>query len=195
MEETQERLSLVNSPTEIPAFKTPSGKLELACQAIGQKGAVTDDLLFLPHYAPLMPSGGTSEYPLLLIAYKSPFIATGYLANPPFMNKLIPDYILKGDENFVDLNPQTAKSLGLDSGDKVSLKTTQGEATVLINVSANVAPGVVLMPKGLGHKAYDEYIQNKGANANSLIEVQLDPVTGMGNCLGYSRSTASRVRG
>jgi hypothetical protein len=33
---------------------------------------------------------------------------------------------------------------------------------------------------GLGHKAYDNYVQNKGVNANCLMEVQLDPVSGMG---------------
>lgn len=41
-------------------------------------------------------------------------------------------------------------------------------------------PGVVYMPRGLGHKAYDAYIQDKGVNANHLIEVQIDPVTGLG---------------
>jgi hypothetical protein len=32
----------------------------------------------------------------------------------------------------------------------------------------------------MGHTAYDEYIQDKGVNANNLMEVQLDPVSGMG---------------
>ena len=49
-----------------------------------------------------------------------------------------------------------------------------------IHISAAARPGVVYLPKGLGHRAYDQYILNKGTNANSLMEVQLDPVSGMG---------------
>ncbi len=166
-------------PAGLPAFKSASGKLELACQAIPAKGAA-DDHIFLPHLAPLKPSGGEQEFPLLLVSYPTGYLANGYLANPPFMNKLIPDWALKGNEVFVDVNPQTAQSLGLAHGDSASLRTTQGEASVRVNVTASARPGVLFLPKGLGHKAYDEYIQNKGTNANSLMEVLLDPISGMG---------------
>ncbi|MHC1729827.1 MAG: molybdopterin-dependent oxidoreductase [Syntrophobacteraceae bacterium] len=173
--------SWYNAPAEMPAFTTPSGKFEFACQAVGAKGsAPADDLTYLPHFAPLKPAGSESEFPLFLVSYQSAFITSGYLANPPFMNKLIPDSMLMQNDIFIDLHPQTAKSLNFAQGDSASLRTTQGEASVRINITPKARPGVVFMPKGLGHKAYDEYIQNKGANANSLMEVQLDPVSGMG---------------
>jgi anaerobic selenocysteine-containing dehydrogenase len=96
------------------------------------------------------------------------------------MNKLIPNSVLKGGDVFTELHPDTAAKLGFSQGELVSLKTTQGEATVRVNISAAARPGVVYLPVGLGHKAYDNYVQNKGVNANSLTEVQLDPVSGMG---------------
>ena len=78
------------------------------------------------------------------------------------------------------MHPDTAAKFAFSQGDRVSLKTSQGEATVRINISQAAHPGVVYLPEGLGHRAYDQYIQNKGTNANSLMEVQLDPVSGMG---------------
>ncbi|MCE5335798.1 MAG: molybdopterin-dependent oxidoreductase [Desulfobacteraceae bacterium] len=168
-----------DAPAEMPSFKTASGKLELACQAI-PVAAAADDHMFLPHLFTIKLAGGEQDFPLLLVAHSTGYLTSGYLANPPFMNKLIPDWTLKGNEEFVDVNPQTAQSLGLSQGQSASLRTTQGEATVRVNVTSAARPGVVFLPKGLGHKAYDEYIQNKGTNANSLMEVLLDPVSGMG---------------
>ncbi|MEN6440432.1 MAG: molybdopterin-dependent oxidoreductase [Syntrophobacter sp.] len=170
-----------DAPAGASFTKTASGKFELAVQAVQGKGAApAEDQMFLPHFRPLMPSGKEAELPLLLVSYATPFIASGYLANPPFMNKLVPDYMLNGQDVFVDINPETAKTLGFARGDLVTLKTSQAETAVRINISPAARPGVVYIPRGLGHKAYDEYIQNKGVNANSLMEVQLDPISGNG---------------
>lgn len=169
-----------DAPAAVTFERTPSGKLELACQVIGKETPAADDSMYLPHFSPLKPSGSESEWPLLLVGYSSPLVASCYLANPPFMNKLIPDSMLRGDELYVDINPQTAASLGIVQGDLVTVKTTQGEAGAKANVTAAARPGVVYIAKGMGHKAYDQYIENKGVNANNLMEVQLDPVSGMG---------------
>ena len=39
-------------------------------------------------------------------------------------------------------------------------------------------PGVVAMPRGLGHTAYDEFIHDKGANPNDIIHAGKDPLSG-----------------
>jgi anaerobic selenocysteine-containing dehydrogenase len=170
-----------DAPSPISSFETASGKLELACQSIVINGAApADDKLYLPHFALTEPSGNKSEFPLLLVAYKPAFAAVGYVPTPPFMNKLAPNTVLLGDDVFIDLHPQTAGQLGFTQGEQVFLKTVQGEAAVRVNISGTAHPGVVYLPKGLGHRAYDLYIQSKGTNANSLMEVQLDPVSLMG---------------
>jgi anaerobic selenocysteine-containing dehydrogenase len=96
------------------------------------------------------------------------------------MTKNVWDFILKGKELFVELNPKTAQSLGVGEGSPVVLKTSQGEVPVRVHLYAGARSGVVYVPEGLGHTAYDEFIQNKGINANSIIEVQMDPITGLG---------------
>jgi len=153
----------------------------LAYLSIGQRGGPgADDKYYLAHFENINPSGSESEFPLLLVTFKPSFTTGGYVPTPPFMNKLIPENVLKDEEAFVELHPDTAAKFAFSQGERVSLITSQGEATVRINISPAAHPGVVYLPEGLGHRAYDQYIQNKGTNANSLMEVQLDPVSGMG---------------
>jgi anaerobic selenocysteine-containing dehydrogenase len=103
-----------------------------------------------------------------------------YLANPPFMTKLLPDSLLKQRDMFVEIHPETARGLGLNEADRATLRTPQGEIAVRVHLSHSAGPGVVWMPQGLGHSAYDEYIRNKGENGNKIMEVQIDPITGLG---------------
>jgi hypothetical protein len=40
-------------------------------------------------------------------------------------------------------------------------------------------PGIIALPKGLGHTAYDDYLAGKGTNFNTLIGTVEDPDSGM----------------
>lgn len=160
---------------------TPSGKLELGLNALQSRGLTgAADQAYVPHFAQLAPSGDEKEYPLLVVSYGTLGLANQYLANPPFMTKNLWDFVLKGNDLFVEVNPQTAQSLGMAEGSQALLKTPEGEVTVRVHLYAGARPGTVYIPQGLGHTAYDRYIQDKGVNANSIIEVQMDPVTGLG---------------
>ncbi len=162
------------------ALATPSGKLELALRILQENGVSSDDdLTYLPHFAQTQPSGDDREYPLRLVSYRMISLAEGKLANPPFLTKTLWDFLLKGDGMFVELHPQTAQTLSLKEGERAILKTPRGEVPVLVHISRGARPEVVYMVRGLGHKTYDEYIQNKGVNAYSLMEVRMDAVTGL----------------
>lgn len=162
-------------------IETTSGKLELALSSLSFKDlSDAGDKVYLPHFAQLSPSGDPKEYPLLLVSYRSMSVAAEYLPNPPFMTKNVWDFVLKGKELFVELNPQTAQSLGMSEGSRAVLKTPQGELPVRIRLFPGARADVVYIIEGLGHTAYDQFIQDKGVNANNIIEVQLDPVTGLG---------------
>jgi anaerobic selenocysteine-containing dehydrogenase len=183
-----------DSPADFPReMKTSSGKIELAFQLLQKKGlTVDDDNVYLPRYAPLPPSGGETEYPLLVVNTRMMSLSDRYLANPPFMTKTLWDFVLKGNDQLAEINPQTARSLSMAEGDKVVLKTPRGEVGIRVHLSAGARPGVVYLAQGLGHEAYDEYIQDKGVNANSVTEVQIDPVTGLGT-VWSTRAQLSRA--
>jgi anaerobic selenocysteine-containing dehydrogenase len=171
-----------DAPVNLPELlNTPSRHYEFACQVLIKKGMVEeDDRFYLPHYRPLPPSGDVKEYPLLLVSYQMLSLTDQYLANPPFMTKTLPDDLLKHQDLFVELHPDAAKTFGLQEADLAVLKTPQGEMPVRIHLTHAVRPGVVYIAQGLGHTAYDEYIQGKGHNATSITEVQIDPITGLG---------------
>jgi hypothetical protein len=39
-------------------------------------------------------------------------------------------------------------------------------------------PGIITIPRGLGHTAYDSFLAGKGVNYNSLNQIVEDPATG-----------------
>ncbi len=95
------------------------------------------------------------------------------------MVKAIDDTVLKGNDLLVEVNPQTATSYGLKEGQHAKLSTPKGEARVRVHLYEGVRPGVVAMPQGLGHTAYDRFLAGKGVNFNELIGPVADPASGL----------------
>jgi menaquinone reductase, molybdopterin-binding-like subunit len=160
----------VDSETVAPdwktAFKTPSGKFQFMPADVS------------PGYMPVKIEGD-STYPLLLIPYETMRLASGYIADPPFLIKTVEDTILKHKDSFIEINPKTAQSNQLSEGDFVVLQTPRGQARVRVHLEEGIMPGVVALPRGLGHTAYDGYIAEKGINVNLLIGPVQDPVSGL----------------
>jgi anaerobic selenocysteine-containing dehydrogenase len=86
---------------------------------------------------------------------------------------------LKGNDLLVEVNPQTATSYGLKEGQHAKLSTPRGEVRVRVHLYEGVRPGVVAMPQGLGHTAYDRFLAGKGVNFNELIGPVADPASGL----------------
>ncbi|MGB8719277.1 MAG: molybdopterin-dependent oxidoreductase, partial [Desulfobacterales bacterium] len=151
------------------AFETASGKFEFANPAIG--------LLALSE--PIALKGDEKDFPLVLMPFDSMRLANGCVGNPPFMTKAVDDTVLKGNDVLVEVNPQTAKGLGLSQGQVAELQTPVGTARVRVNLFEGVKPGVVAMPTGLGHTAFDDFIAGKGVNYNMLAGPVADPASGL----------------
>jgi len=150
------------------SFDTPSGKFEFANQDTG----------FLPQFTPVKIQGDEKSYPLVLIPYDSIRLANGFIGDPPFVIKTVEDTVLKGKDVFVELNPKTARAYGLREGQRVMLSTPKGKANVKIHLFDGIMPGIVALPRGLGHTAYDDYLAGKGINFNELIGPVEDPDSG-----------------
>ena len=48
-----------------------------------------------------------------------------------------------------------------------------------VHLYDGIRPGVIAMPRGLGHTAYDKYLADKGINVNELIGPVEDPASGL----------------
>jgi anaerobic selenocysteine-containing dehydrogenase len=85
---------------------------------------------------------------------------------------------LKGNLVLVEINPETAKALGLSDGQDAKLTTPKDSGRVKVYFSNGVMPGVVAIPRGLGHTAYDKFLTGKGVNYNQLSSPAEDPASG-----------------
>lgn len=164
------------------AFETPSSKFEFFASAIYDGKNKTQESI--PLFTPVKPEGDSAKFPLTLIPYESIRLASGFISDPPFVMKTISDTVLKGNLSCVEINPVTAKSLGLANGKPALLSTPAGSVKVKIYFSEGIMPGLVALPKGLGHESNDKYLAGKGANFNQLINSIPDPVTGMDTAWG-----------
>ena len=96
-----------------------------------------------------------------------------------FCTKTVEESELRGNSLVVEINPRTALDYGLSDGQAAMLETNAGKARVLVHLSEGLKPGLLALPKGLGHQGDDEYLAQKGVNANSLMGVVEDPISGL----------------
>lgn len=176
-------------------FKTPTGKfeffstqIELAVYESAQKSSeasarkamgITADgeEAFMAHFEPpVLP--GKGEYPMVMVPYELINLASGWIPNPPFLNKTLFDNQLRQDDSFAEINPVDAAKLGLKEGDAAMIQSPRGMARVRVTLFEGAMPGVVFLPLGLGHTAYDEFLRGKGINPNHIIAPAKDPLSG-----------------
>jgi anaerobic selenocysteine-containing dehydrogenase len=113
-------------------------------------------------------AGDSDVYRLSLIAYRHAALGNGEQANLPWVQEL-PDAmtsVIWG--SWVEINPKTAASLGIEDGDLVEVSTEHGAVRVPAVIYPAIRPDVIAMPFGQGHTAYGRYAQNRGVNPASL---------------------------
>jgi len=137
-----------------------------------------------PDANPVELEGDKSAFPLVLIPYDSIRLAGGAIGDPPFAIKTVADTVLKGKDGFVEINPGTARELGLSDNAYAVLSTPKDRANVRIHYFEGIMPGVVAVARGLGHTAHDKYLGGKGINVNNLIGPVEEPSSGFNAAWG-----------
>ena len=127
---------------------------------------------------PLEPKGDAHHYPYPLVVFDTARVATGFYANPPFVTKIIEDDFLQKKDVFINIHPETAHALHLKEGSKAVLETETGQGTVGVHLTQGARPGVIYMPAGLGHTAFDPTIKGKGLSGAAMVEAVEDPHNG-----------------
>ncbi len=93
----------------------------------------------------------------------------------PYMLKLLPDTMLADFNRLVvEINPATARKLGLGEGDMVRIESGAGSIEAKVHLFAGAHPRAVFVPVGLGHSAFGMYLKGKGDNYNRAVEVRVD---------------------
>ncbi len=177
-------------------FATPSGKFEFYSRQIqsavsnlakkeGEQSALErmgiqakGDEAFMPHYEAVKPGGEGSRFPLVMVPYGLINLSSNWLPPPPFLYKTLNDDQLRNKDSFAEINPRTAAKQKLKEGDLVAIESPSYRIEVRIHLFEGAMPGVVYLPMGFGHTAYDEFIREKGANPNRIISGGTDPLSG-----------------
>ena len=193
-------------------FQTPSKKFEFYSQVLSKKleelageGSADEsreklltqwgveargDKVFLPHYEPVNGTGDEKAYPLFLYPYEPLALLGGDGANQPFLQEIVGGHVLEEWGSWVEINPETAKELGISNGDMVKVcgASPKGSLVLKAKLYPGAMPHVVNVPVGLGHEAYGRWARGIGVNVHRIIVKRVDPLSGKLNW------AATRVR-
>jgi anaerobic selenocysteine-containing dehydrogenase len=146
-------------------YATQSGKFEFVSESL----------------ADVNIPGNKNQFPLVLIPFDTMRLSAGPIASTPFMLKTVASTVLNGKDSMIEINPQTAKSLGLSEGSNASLTTPAGSAEVKVHLYEGIMPGLVAIARGLGrlNQDVDKYLGGRGVNTNQVIAPVEDPISGL----------------
>ncbi|HEY7781184.1 MAG TPA: molybdopterin oxidoreductase family protein [Ktedonobacterales bacterium] len=132
--------------TEVPFahghFATPSGKVELRCDAMTAHGVDP-----LPDYQPPAEFAGHTDDPaagdgrLVLLTGAAHHYVSSSLANVPVL-------LAKEGEPHVEIHPADAAARGIADGAEVDVRSARGWVRLRACVTTGVRRGVVVSPKG-----------------------------------------------
>jgi anaerobic selenocysteine-containing dehydrogenase len=146
---TLERLQAEGTVAHIPperhvpfadgSFPTPSGKLELRCDALAAIG-----LDPLPDYqAPAEFAHRPADDPRLTLITGAPhhFVSSSFANLSHLLAK-------EGEIPWIEIHPEDARRRGITDGAMVEVANARGACRLRAVVTVNVLPGVVVAPKG-----------------------------------------------
>ena len=114
-------------------------------------------------------SGPLDRFPLQFQPYVSLQYQDGGGANLPWMQEL-PDPVSSSMWGLpIEIDPQTAASLNLNTGDWVRVESAHGSLEAQAYVHPAAIPGVVSMAIGEGHSNYGRYASRRGANPLTIV--------------------------
>ncbi len=94
------------------------------------------------------------------------------------------EVLVKGKERCtLHIHPEDAAAAGVETGERVTVRSRVGELEVPVEVTEGIRPGVVSLPHGWGHDAEGSRLRvaaaRPGANSNVLTdEAVIDPLSG-----------------
>ncbi len=122
--------------------------------------------------------GDSAKFPFHFLPYKSQAFLDGSLAHLPWLQEM-PDVLSTAMwSSWLEMHPETAKSLGLAQGDTAEVESGHGKLQVPVLISPGIAPNIVAMPMGQGHETFTRYASGRGANPISILAPVSEPETG-----------------
>jgi molybdopterin-containing oxidoreductase family iron-sulfur binding subunit len=115
---------------------------------------------------------------LYLVAYPSYKFYDGRGANKPWLQELPDALTTVVWDSWVEINPETARALGVGEGDFVSVESTVGKVEAQVFVYDGIRRDTVAIAVGQGHTSYGRYAKGAGVNPIELLPASLDASSG-----------------
>jgi anaerobic selenocysteine-containing dehydrogenase len=113
--------------------------------------------------------GDAAQFPFVFLPYPSSAFLDGSLAHLPWLQEM-PDPLTSAMwSTWVEINPVTAGKLGLGDGDIVEIASAHGKVRVPAVLFPGIAPDVVAMPAGQGHRTFTRFASGRGANPIDVL--------------------------
>jgi anaerobic selenocysteine-containing dehydrogenase len=117
-------------------------------------------------------SGDEAEYPWILLTFPNPNLGDGSAANRPTLQETPDPMTTIMWNSWVEINPQTARQLGVQSDDVIRITSPVGEVEAAVYEYPAIHTGVIAIPLGQGHTAFGRYAQGRGINPQDLLDKQ-----------------------
>jgi anaerobic dimethyl sulfoxide reductase subunit A len=140
----------VENPATYP-LGTPSGKIEIRCEALGATEASA-----IPRCRVASPG---RDYPLRMITPHSRYRVNSQNANLPWARRLV--------EQALAMNPRDAAGRDIHNGDTVRVRSPEGEMRIGVVLTEDIVAGCVAMPQG-AWTVHDALGVEIGGAANTL---------------------------
>jgi anaerobic selenocysteine-containing dehydrogenase len=152
---------------------------------------VPAEVIYTGHEA---PAGGATDldagagaFSLRLLLFDTNTMWGGRTALTPLMLEMTGHREDIAWDSWVEIHPDTAKRLRVESGDRVRVDSPAGSLVTRARLAQVVPTDAVAMLRGLGHRHFGRFASGVGANPLSLVPAGVDRWTG-------AAVTAVRVR-
>jgi anaerobic selenocysteine-containing dehydrogenase len=145
-------------------------------------------------YEPARFDGDATQYPFYFLPYASAAFLDGSLAHLPWLQEL-PDPLTSAMwSTWIEINPRTAERLGIADRDLVEVASAHGSLRAAAILSPGIAPEVIAMPAGQGHRTFTRYASGRGENPLAILAPVAEAETGA-LAWAATRVKVSRVGG
>jgi len=119
---------------------------------------------------------GDGDY--YFITYPSYKYYDGSGANKPWLQELPEALTTSVWDSYVELNPETAKKLGVREGSYIHITSPEGEIKTQVFTYEGIRPDTIAVALGQGHTSYGRYAKDRGVNPLDLLPNLADRMSG-----------------
>jgi anaerobic selenocysteine-containing dehydrogenase len=122
--------------------------------------------------------GDAAQFPFHFLPCKSVQFGDGSTAHLPWLQEM-PDPLTSAMwSSWVEINPATAERLQIRQGDLVDITSPHGTVRAPAMIFPAIAPDLIAMPVGQGHRTFTQYASGRGVNPIAILAPLSEPATG-----------------